>query len=160
MEICFVADNNYERFIREWLTEEVPGGDIVDQEGKVIGRHKGIPFYTIGQRKGLGIAHPTPLYVTGIDVDDNRIIVGDKTDVHSREMIMSNINWVSSPPAAKPFTGLVKIRYQHIPQEATVEAQSDSKLRIMFDQAQPAITPGQSAVVYDGDTVLVGGIID
>ena len=128
--------------------------------GEVVGRHKGIPFYTIGQRKGLGIAHPTPLYVTQIDVANNRIVVGDKLDVNRAELTVSEINWVSSAPRRESFEALVKIRYQHLAQKATVIPINDSRLSVVFNTPQLAVTPGQSAVVYDGDTVLAGGIID
>ncbi len=159
MEICFVADDDYERFIREWSDREIPPGDIVDETGEVIGRHKGIPFYTIGQRKGLGISHPTPLYVTAIDPAGNRIIVGEKTDVSRSQLTVSRINWVSIPPRTDAFEARVKIRYQHRPQPAMVVPSGES-LEVTFKSPQLAVTPGQSAVVYDGETVLVGGIID
>jgi tRNA-specific 2-thiouridylase len=160
MEICFVADDDYERFLREWTDEEIPGGDITDESGQVLGRHKGIPFYTIGQRRGLGIAHPSPLYVKEIDTANNRIVVGDKADVMRKELSISNINWVSSSPREEPFEALVKIRYLHQAQKARVMPLDDNRLKIIFDSPQLAVTPGQSAVAYDGDRVLVGGIIE
>jgi len=160
MEICFVADNRYERFVREWTGEEIPPGDIVDSSGAVIGRHKGIPFYTIGQRRGLGIAHPTPLYVWAIDAVNNRIVVGEKGDAHRKEMTVSRVNWVSIPPAQEPLSAQVKIRYQHTAQPATVIPDGADRVTVTFEAAQPAVTPGQSAVIYDGDVVLAGGIID
>lgn len=160
MEICFVPDDDYERFIRDWIGEEIPSGDIVDESGKVIGRHKGIPFYTIGQRKGLGIAHPTPLYVRRIDIANNRIVAGNKADMDRAELTVSRLNWVSALPRKEPFEALVKIRYQHKAQPARLNPMKDGRLRIVFDSPQLAITPGQSAVAYDGDAVLVGGIID
>lgn len=159
MEICFVPDDNYERFLREWIDREIPPGDIVNEAGQVIGRHKGVPFYTIGQRKGLGIAHPTPLYVKEIDVGRNRIVVGEKGDVRRLEMTVSNLNWVSVAPRKEPFEAKVKIRYQHRAQKAVVSPERNC-LKVVFESPQLAITPGQSAVAYDGDTVLVGGIID
>lgn len=160
MEICFVADNNYERFIREYSDHDIPSGDIVNERGEVVGKHKGVPFYTIGQRKGLGIAHPTPLYVTKIDVDNNRIVIGDKIDVNRAKLTVSGINWVSSPPRQESFEALVKIRYQHKAQKAQVTPMDDGRLSVVFETPQLAVTPGQSAVAYDGDTVLAGGIID
>jgi tRNA-specific 2-thiouridylase len=159
MEICFVTDNNYERFLREWADEDIPPGEIVDETGRVLGRHKGIPFYTIGQRRGLGIAHPTPLYVKAIDTENNRLVVGDKFDINRADLTISRLNWVSIPPKNESFKALVKIRYQHKAQKASVTPRNES-LEIVFETPQPAITPGQSAVAYDGDTVLVGGIID
>jgi tRNA-specific 2-thiouridylase len=160
MEICFVADDDYERFIREWTGTVISPGDIVDETGRVIGRHKGIPFYTIGQRRGLGIAHPTPLYVKIIDAANNRLIVTKKTKLDRREMTVSNVNWVSVPPLDAPFVADVKIRYQHTAQPATVTPRGADFLDVIFDTLQLAIAPGQSAVFYNGDTVLAGGIID
>ena len=160
MEICFVADNNYERFIREWSGLDIPEGDIVDESGNVLGTHKGIPFYTIGQRKGLGIAHPTPLYVNRIEPDTNRVVVGDKTSAQSTECLISQINWVSKAPSRQPFTGRTQIRYQHRAVPSTVTPLDDNRLKIVFDSPQPAITPGQSAVVFEDNHILVGGIIE
>ncbi len=160
MEICFVADNNYGRFIREYTGEEIPRGDIIDETGNVIGRHKGTPFYTIGQRRGLGIAHPTPLYVKEIDPENNRIVVGEKDDVSGTAMSISRVNWVSSPPRTEPFEAAVKIRYQHVAQPAMISPVESVRLNVTFVDPQNAITPGQSAVFYDGETVLAGGIID
>ncbi len=159
MEICFVQDNNYERFIRQWLTEEIPSGEIVNTEGEVIGQHKGIPFYTVGQRKGLGIAHSEPLYVQHIDPGTNRITVGERNVLSCQDMIVCNVNWVSSAPRSEAFQAAVKIRYLAAPQKATITPRHDNTLRVVFDDPQRAITPGQSAVVYDDDIVLAGGII-
>jgi tRNA-specific 2-thiouridylase len=160
MEICFVADNNYERFIREYIGEEIPRGDIIDESGNVIGQHKGIPFYTIGQRRGLGIAHPTPLYVREIDVQHNRIVVGERDDIAGTAMTVSQVNWVSSSPRTETFDAEVKIRYQHSARPATVTPLGSERLGIRFRSPQNAITPGQSAVLYESDTLLAGGIID
>jgi tRNA-specific 2-thiouridylase len=160
MEICFVADNDYERFIREWSEKKIPEGDIVDSQGKVIGKHHGIPFYTIGQRRGLGIANPTPLYVQKIDVAANRLIVGDDSDLCRTEMTVSDINWVSIAPTNDPVECNVKIRYQHTAAPAIVEFKDKNIISVRFHESQRAITPGQSAVLYDGDFVLAGGIID
>lgn len=159
MEICFVPDDDYGRFIREWTDIEFPEGDIVNESGVVIGRHKGIPFYTIGQRRGLGIAHPVPLYVTQIDAESNRLVVGENSAVHTEEMTVSAVNWVSIKPQESSFEAEVKVRYQHTPCKVTVRP-VDAGLRLTFKQPQRAVTPGQSAVIYIGDTVLAGGIID
>jgi len=160
MEICFVADDDYERFIREWTGAVISHGDIVDEAGRVIGRHRGIPFYTIGQRRGLGITHPTPLYVKMIDAAKNRLVVTEKAGLGRRTMTVTNVNWVSVSPTDAPFIADVKIRYQHTAQPATVVPRGADFLDVVFDTPQPAITPGQSAVFYTGDTVLAGGIID
>lgn len=160
MEICFVADDDYERFIRQYSSAPISGGDIIDRAGRKVGEHKGIPFYTIGQRKGLGISHPTPLYVVAIDAESNRIVVGDNEDLDRHELTVSNVNWVSIPPAEKPFSCGVQIRYQHRAAAAAIEPLGIDRLRVVFDQPQRAITPGQSAVLFDGDLLLAGGLID
>ncbi len=160
MEICFVADNNYERFIRDYVDIEIPPGNIVTDDGTVIGEHKGIPFYTVGQRRGLGIAHPTPLYVKKIDVASNQVIVGEKEAVNASEFAMSQLNWVSLPPTHREFMAQAQIRYNHRAQSATIIPQGDDQLLVCFNQPQPAITPGQSAVIFNGNRILVGGIID
>ncbi|MFH1700623.1 MAG: tRNA 2-thiouridine(34) synthase MnmA [Candidatus Zixiibacteriota bacterium] len=160
MEICFVTDDNYERFMREWTGDDISPGDIVDASGNILGQHKGIPFYTIGQRKGLCITHDHPLYVNRIDVENNRIHVCDGTDVYTKNLIVSNINWVSIPPQNEPFRGHVQIRYQHVAQLATVYPEENGKLKIIFDEPQRAITPGQSAVIFNDDILLAGGFIE
>ncbi len=159
-EICFVADDDYERFIREWSAEKIASGDIVDESGNVIGTHKGVPFYTVGQRRGLGIAHSTPLYVKRIDVARQRIVVGEKDELSTHEMTVSRVNWVSVGPIEHPFDASVQIRYQHKAAPAKVSPQGTDRLHVTFASPQWAITPGQSAVVYDGETVAAGGIIE
>jgi tRNA-specific 2-thiouridylase len=159
-EICFVADDDYERFIRERSAETIASGDIVDESGNVIGSHKGIPFYTIGQRRGLGIAHPTPLYVKRINVENRQLVVGEKDDLATREMNIGRANWVSAGPISKQFDATVQIRYQHTASPARVTPGGTDRLHVLFESPQWAITPGQSAVVYDGETVVAGGIIE
>jgi tRNA-specific 2-thiouridylase len=160
MEVCFVADDDYERFIRQWSGRQIPEGDIVDRHGRVVGRHRGIPFYTVGQRRGLGIAHPTPLYVQAIDAAGNRLVVGEDEDLMRHRMTISNVNWVSVAPGQAPFDCRVKIRYQHAAAEAVARIADNGKISIEFGQPQRAITPGQSAVLYEGELLLAGGIID
>lgn len=160
MEICFVADNNYERFIREYTDIDIPPGEIVTEDGVVVGEHKGIPFYTVGQRRGLGIAHPSPLYVKKIDAARNRVIVGEKKSVHAGEFTMTDLNWVSKKPTRDEFSGEAQIRYNHRARPAVVYPRDDNTLLVRFTEPQPAITPGQSAVIFDGNRILVGGIID
>ena len=162
-ETCFVADNDYHRFLTEWDGEQgrdYEPGDIVDDNGQVIGRHKGIPFYTIGQRKGMGIAHPTPLYVREIDAANNQIIASGNDRLYSDRMHVKNINWLSIEKPAGRLKAGVKIRYLHRQAEATIIPLGESEAEIIFDEKQRAITPGQSAVFYDNDIVLGGGIID
>ncbi|MFH1688185.1 MAG: tRNA 2-thiouridine(34) synthase MnmA [bacterium] len=162
-EICFVADDDYGRFLRDWREKhnrpEIPPGKIVHEDGTVLGTHSGTAFYTVGQRRGLGIAHPTPLYVLDIDAENNRVIVGSDASLLKREMMVDNVNWTSGPVDSGQLEATVKIRYQHPPAPAQLQRLSDTSVRVIFDQAQRAITPGQSAVFYDGDLVLGGGII-
>lgn len=161
-EICFVADDDYRRFVREWEANrgrQPEPGDIVLEDGTVVGHHNGTAFYTIGQRRGLGIAHPTPLYVQRIDVRNNRVIVGENDALFKSELIAEDVNWVAMEPTDKPFEAHVKIRYLHPPAPATITCLTDSKVQVIFKQKQRAITPGQSVVFYDEDIVLGGGII-
>jgi tRNA-uridine 2-sulfurtransferase len=162
-EICFIADDNYHRFLREWEEKEghsFQPGNIVEKSGRVLGRHEGIAFYTIGQRKGLGIAHPTPLYVLDIDVEANTIIVGEDKELLSDRMFVSRINWVSIEKPVAPFQATVKIRYLHTASPAVVSIVEEDTAEVSFERPQRAITPGQSAVFYEGDSVLGGGIIE
>ncbi len=163
-EICFVPDDDYRRFLREYESSqgrEFTPGEIVYQDGRVLGWHDGVAFYTVGQRRGLGISHPTPLYVQRIDAAANRVIVGDDASLYGTEMVVEQVNWVSmAPPATgECFDAEVKIRYQHPPAPARVIVVSGNSLHVTFGQAQRAITPGQSAVVYRGDSLLGGGVI-
>jgi tRNA-specific 2-thiouridylase len=161
-EICFVADDNYRRFLREY--EERRGrrfepGEIVHERGEVLGRHPGTAFYTIGQRKGLGIAYPTPLYVQKIDIEQNRVIVGDNDSLFSRDFTANQVNWVGQGYRQEPFRAQAKIRYMHIASPATIEPINENAVRICFDEKQRAITAGQSVVFYDDDILVGGGVI-
>ncbi|MBN2226742.1 MAG: tRNA 2-thiouridine(34) synthase MnmA [candidate division Zixibacteria bacterium] len=162
-EICFVADDDYHRFLKEWERgkgQKFTEGEIVTSDGRVLGHHEGIAFYTIGQRRGLGISHPTPLYVRKIDPDTNRVIVGDDIDLYAQEFMVNRINWVALDNPIEPFSADVKIRYLHQAAPATVTPDGDGPATVRFHQPERAITPGQSAVFYDGDIVLGGGVID
>ncbi|UCC43585.1 MAG: tRNA 2-thiouridine(34) synthase MnmA [Candidatus Zixiibacteriota bacterium] len=163
-EICFVADDDYRRFLREYEARRgrtFESGEIVRADGRVLGQHSGTAFYTIGQRRGLGIAHPTPLYVLRIDAGDNRIVVGDDSALHSTEMTVEPVNWVARAPGStdEEFKADVKIRYLHDPARARVKILNDRSVSVSFQQPQRAITPGQSAVFYEDDVVLGGGLI-
>lgn len=161
-EICFVADNDYRRFLTEFEAKRgrsFQSGEIVHEDGTVMGTHKGTAFYTVGQRKGLGIAHPTPLYVQKIDVAANRVIVGDNDSLFRSEFVLKDVNWVAIGEQTSPFDADVKIRYLHQPHSASVEPLASGNLHITFHEAQRAITPGQSAVLYEGEVVLAGGVI-
>ena len=161
-EICFVADNDYRRFLTEYEQKrgkQYASGDIVLEDGTVLGRHKGTPFYTIGQRKGLGIAYPTPLYVQRIDLGNNRVIVGENDSLFKSELVAEKLNWISRVPDNQPFEAMVKIRYLHEPARAAITPLPDGTVRATFLDRQRAITPGQSVVLYEDDLVLGGGLI-
>lgn len=160
-EICFVTDNNYERFIREKFPEKInrEKGDIVLKDGTVLGQHKGIPFYTIGQRRGLGVAYKTPLYVVDIDVEKNRIIVGDNSDLLKKEFIVDRINWNIPTGEGSAVQGEVQIRYRHKAAKAEIFPADNKSAKVVFSKAQRAVTPGQAAVFYRKDMVIGGGWI-
>jgi tRNA-specific 2-thiouridylase len=166
-EICFVADNDYPRFIKEWegkttsnAVRKIKPGPIFNLKGGELGEHKGIPFYTIGQRRGLGISADKPLYVVRIDAKKNAIYVGENQELFSPSFVVSNVNWVSLDHLNTETRCEIKIRYQHIPQRGTIYPLTDNQIMVKFDQAERAVTPGQSAVFYQGELVLGGGIID
>jgi len=166
-EICFVADDDYRRFLREYAEKHdvaFHAGEIVDESGNKLGEHDGTELFTIGQRKGLGLSHPTPLYVQKIEPQCGRVVVGDDSGVLSRELVAERINWVSMTPPdetanAASFACEVKIRYQHQPARAEAAGVPAGGLRVTFESDQRAVTPGQSAVFYHGDVVLAGGVI-
>jgi tRNA-specific 2-thiouridylase len=163
MEICFVADNNYERFLKERVPErmsEIPEGDII-YHGKIVGKHRGIPFYTIGQRKGLGIALGTPVYVKEIDVENNRIVVADKEELLEYDVVANQINYISGNSLEEGQIVVAKIRYSDSGSPAKIISSSENEIRLKYLSPKSAITPGQSLVIYNDDGyVLAGGIID
>jgi tRNA-specific 2-thiouridylase len=164
MELCFVPNGNYVQFIQSYSRERgisLSGGqgEIVTQAGKVIGRHKGVHEFTIGQRKGLGFAVGKPLYVTSIDQKQNRIVVGDDDALRTARFEIEGVNWVSCEKPQAPLRAGVKIRHKHEPASATIESLESNRARVAFDTPQRAVTPGQAAVFYDGDRVLGGGWI-
>jgi tRNA-specific 2-thiouridylase len=161
-EICFVADDDYRRFLKEHEAKEgrtFPAGEIVHEDGTVLGQHEGTAFYTIGQRRGLRIAYKEPLYVLRIDTDTNRVIVGENQSLLESDLEVDNINWIAREPSTDPFEAEVKIRYLHKPASALITPLTAKRVRITFHERQRAIAPGQSAVFYDGDIVLGGGVI-
>ena len=135
-------------------------GDIVDLEGKVLGKHQGIHHYTIGQRKGLGIAAAEPLYVVKLDAVMNRVIVGDRHAGGRLECNVNRINWVSIAEPTTPIRAEVQIRYRSRPVTVNIIPLENSRARLIFDEPQFGVTPGQAAVWYDGETLLGGGIIE
>jgi len=164
MELCFVPNGNYVQFIHAYSRAEGiflnnQEGDIVTEDGAVIGRHSGVHNYTIGQRKGLGFAAGKPVYVLAIDTEKNRIVVGEDEALRTAILEIEGVNWISIAEPAGPVHGQAKIRHKHEPASATIEALPGNHARIIFKTPQRAITPGQAAVFYAGDTVLAGGWI-
>lgn len=159
-EICFVPGNDYKAFLRSHLGEtKFHEGGIYDLEGNFIGDHGGIELFTIGQRKGLPGGSAQPRYVVDIDPDTNRVIVGSAEDLVSEEFEIDRVNWASRGPEDEPIRAHVKIRYSHPGTEATIHPLPDGGARVQLHEPQKAVTPGQAAVVYDGDVVVGGGWI-
>ena len=158
-DICFVPEGDYGSFIEKYIGKKYPEGDILDLEGNIIGQHKGIIRYTLGQRRGVGVAVNYPVYVTAIDPKANTIILGDETALLSKTFIARDINLIAFDSLEKPLRCLVKTRYLQKEKPAIAEQTAPDELTITFDEAQRAITPGQAAVLYDGDTVIGGGTI-
>lgn len=158
-DICFVPDGDYSGFIEHYTGISYPSGDFVDTEGNVLGRHNGIIHYTLGQRRGLGIPAASRLYVTKIHPDTNQVILGNNSDLFRRTLTVSRINLITVPFIEGELRCAVKIRSRHKEQPATVTQTGPDELQIVFDEPQRAITPGQAAVLYDGDVVIGGGII-
>lgn len=159
-EICFIADNNYVRFLEENDLNISKPGNFVDKNGNILGRHKGIIHYTIGQRRGLEIAFGTRMFVSGININDNTVILGPEEDLYSSELIASQVNFIPFDKLAEPLRVTAKIRYSAKDSSAIIKPTGDDKVAVVFEQAQRAITPGQAVVFYNGDIVVGGGIID
>jgi len=157
-EICFLPNQDYRVFLRQSISRDLLPGPILDKQGNILGEHKGIAFYTIGQREGLGIARGYPLYITKIDASKNRIIVGVKEEALNDEFLTKDLSFVSCP-IKKKVVLRVKIRYNHKEAEAKISP-TKNKIRVKFKTPQFAITPGQSAVFYDKDEVVGGGVIE
>lgn len=158
-EVCFISESSYHFFLTERLKESIEPGPILDKDGKVLGKHKGIPFYTIGQRRGLRLAKGKPLYVIGIDRRKNAIQVGGEEEVYSRAFKVDSVHWMIPSPRMTSMNAQVKIRYNHPGSEAFLTLQKEDEVEVRFQSPQKAITPGQAAVFYDGETVLGGGWI-
>lgn len=158
-DLCLIeAHGSMQKFLDKFLTPKP--GDIVDESGQVLGQHNGIHHYTIGQRKGLGIAAANPLYVVGLDAGRNQVIVGDRTQGHLSECTVQRVNWVSIAPPTAPIATEVQVRYRSPAVPATVIPIEDGRVKIIFDEPQFSITPGQAAVWYDGEILLGGGVIE
>ena len=159
-EICFVQDNDYASFIRRYTGKEPPPGNFIDQAGNVLGTHKGITHYTIGQRKGLGISFGKPMFVTKIDPISNTVTLGENGSQYASSLIAGKVNLISADTLEAPISAQVKVRYQAPPAPARLTPLDNGKIRVDFQEPQRSVTPGQAAVFYDGDLVLGGGIIE
>ncbi len=163
-EICFIPGGDYKQFLTAYLEEQgerMPetAGELVAANGEVIGRHEGISNFTVGQRKGLGVASPSPLYVLQIDPASHRVTVGADAELATRTLRARQLNWISIAELRGPMRVRAKIRHRHEPAWATLEAAGPDEILATFDEPQRAVTPGQSAVFYDGDEVVGGGWI-
>ena len=158
-DICFVPDGDYARVVERESGVHPAPGDFVDMQGNVIGQHQGLIHYTVGQRRGLGIAVGRPAYVCGLDVPGNRVIIGDNADLFSDTCTLENVSWTAGDPPAEPVRCQAKIRYRHPAQPALLTFTGQDTAVLRFDEPQRAITAGQAAVCYDGEMLLGGGTI-
>lgn len=158
-DICFVPDGDYARLVQARRPEAVRPGLIRHVDGRILGEHPGLIHFTIGQRHGLRVALGTPIYVVRLESETNTVVVGPREALYSAEAVASQVSWLDDPPIA-PFRALAKIRYLHRPAPATVIPEPEKRVRVCFDEPQPAITPGQALVLYDGERVLGGGWIE
>lgn len=154
-----MPDGDYAGFIARYTGRDCPAGDFVDESGRVLGRHKGIVHYTVGQRKGLGIAADAPLYVKRIDAAENRVVLSGNDALFSRELMANDFNWIAYDVPPRELRATARVRYHQREQAATVTVLEDGHVHLVFDEPQRAVTPGQAVVLYDGDTVLGGGTI-
>jgi tRNA-uridine 2-sulfurtransferase len=159
MDLCFLGDGDYRRFLAEHAPEAIEPGPIVNCVGDVLGQHEGLPFYTIGQRKGLGLSSGEPLYVLHKDVTRNALVVGSRAELGQTELLVRDVNWVADAPPASTLRGGVKVRYKATAAPAAVAPLPEGGARVLFDDFIFGATPGQAAVFYDGDVVVGGGII-
>lgn len=156
-DVCFVTEGNYADFIEHYRGRTCSPGDFIDLEGNVLGRHKGLIRYTVGQRKGLGLSFPRPMYVSGKNVLDNTVTLGGENLLYSRTLFADDLNWIV-PPLSDVFRIKAKTRYRQLEQEATVWTE-DGGIRVEFDEPQRAVAIGQAVVLYDGDAIVGGGTI-
>ncbi|AHM56546.1 tRNA-specific 2-thiouridylase MnmA [Peptoclostridium acidaminophilum DSM 3953] len=159
-EICFVEDDDYASFVKNMSKKKIQPGNFVDRQGNVLGRHEGIIKYTIGQRKGLGIALGWPAYVVDIDPKTNSVVLGTNEDVFKKGLVAGDINVIPYEKIEDGMKVQAKVRYNARPKPATVYNMDDGRIKVVFDDRERAITPGQSVVMYQGDIVVGGGIIE
>ncbi len=159
-EICFVTEGSYADVVERVRAHALPGrGEVVDASGRVLGHHDGIHRFTVGQRRGLGLASSRPLYVTDLDPSRNRVVVGPVEALLSGGALLEGVSWIAGEPPAAPISATVRVRYRHAGAAAKLEALAGGRARVSFEQPVRAITPGQAAVFDDGDVVLGGGWI-
>lgn len=158
-DICFIPDNDYVRFLTNYGKLKLKSGNIVLKDGTKLGNHNGLIKYTIGQRRGLGIAYKEPLYVTKLDKENNEVIVGEENEIFSDTLIAAEVNFLAIDKLTEPIQVTAKIRYAAKEAEAILEPLVNGKVKVTFKEKQRAITKGQSVVFYDGDTVIGGGKI-
>jgi tRNA-specific 2-thiouridylase len=158
-DVCFIPGEGYSDFIRSRIPQAAGPGPILDEQGHTLGQHQGILGYTVGQRRGLGIAAAEPLYVTAIDAGRNAVVVGTREAIYGRELTATEVNWISGAPPSPATVIKASIRYRHPESEVFIKAMDDGCVFAKFSEPQMAITPGQSIVFYDGDTALGGGTI-
>ena len=158
-DICFVPDGDYAAFIRRHTGKADTPGNFVDEFGRILGRHRGIAHYTIGQRKGLGIPSNQPLYVKAIDPKSNQVVLSENDALFSQQLTGENFNWIAWEAPPRQFRCSAKARYRQTEQPCEVTVEEGGSVQVLFDRPQRAITPGQAVVLYDGDTVLGGGTI-
>lgn len=158
-DICFIPDGDYAGFLERFTGKKFEPGDFVDRDGRVLGRHNGIVHYTIGQRKGLNLPMGKPVFVTGIDVPGNRVIIGDNEDLFTTTFFVRDVNFMAGTEEDLPKTLMCKIRYAHKGEVCTLNREADGLYRAEFAAPVRAITPGQTAVFYDGEYVFAGSVI-
>ncbi len=158
-DICFAPDGDYAKTIKDYSGRVYPTGDFVDKDNNILGKHKGIIHYTIGQRKGLGLSLKSPLYVGEKSVEDNKVILVSDEELFRKDLKAEKFNWIAFETPPKELRACAKIRYRHTEQPCTVYTNGKDEIELVFDEPQRAISPGQAVVLYDGDTVLGGGTI-
>ena len=158
-DICFVPDGDYRHFMERYTGKQYPGGDFLDLNNRVVGHHSGAVGYTIGQRKGLGLAMGSPVYVCAKDMERNTVTGGPNEALFARQLMAADWNWFPFPALSEPRKVMAKARYNQPPQPAVVYPEPDGKARVVFAEPQRALTPGQAVVLYDGERVVGGGTI-
>lgn len=159
-EICFVPDGDPSAFVERRLGHAAQQGEIVDSGGRVIGRHRGVHRFTVGQRKGLGLSTGVPLYVLRLEPTEGRVVVGSRDELGQRTLEAASVNWISGEPPDAPLRATARIRHRHQDAPATVTVAGTTRARVRFDEPQLAVTPGQAVVFYQGEEVIGGGWID